>query len=293
MYYTIVIILLMVNVLFAFYFKPKIKGDYRTKKEILIRNIIYYIFLVIGLNIAVLILYNKGVVVHQYSVLIFSSRTSEYINQTNYLYNMGAIELRINVLELAFDLALIPLIHLLIDYIERFMIKRNLFKLDYKSRYIKNFIFLVKEAIIVVSILLLFSWLNEYCHINIEKTVIAFVILLLLKPSSILIEDIIGKPINIEPTINEAIIAKDSLEIKKEEKSNISSSELLGYTERLLICLFIYINVYWAAAAVIALKVGLRFHKFKNKEETEYLLLGTMLSVLTAVSIYLVAMFIW
>ena len=117
-------------------------------------------------------------------------------------------------------------------------------------------------------------WLNEI--VLIEKNLyLLTAILALLSPSGILI----GK---VTETFREKIENDNSLE---------NAGKYIGYSERLLVLLFILLSQYEAIGFLLASKSILRISKENDNEgrkKTEYVLVGTLLSFFIAVVVGLV-----
>lgn len=97
------------------------------------------------------------------------------------------------------------------------------------------------------------------------------IILLLHKPANITIKVIIGgyKPI------------KDNLENKK-------TGAIIGTLERYLIFILLYLNQYSAIGLVLTAKSIARYKELENKSFAEYYLIGTLLSTLIVIVIYMI-----
>jgi hypothetical protein len=62
-----------------------------------------------------------------------------------------------------------------------------------------------------------------------------------------------------------------------------SKGKYIGILERLLICVFVYYEVYQGLLLIGAMKTLARFKMFENKAFAEYYLIGTLLSLLVAI----------
>jgi len=95
---------------------------------------------------------------------------------------------------------------------------------------------------------------------------------------------VVHKPVN--ATIKQ-LTAKYRPAIKAEE-SAISAGAFIGTLERLIILLLLSVNQYSAIGLVLTAKSVARFDKIaKEQQFAEYYLLGTLLSTLFAITIYL------
>jgi hypothetical protein len=102
---------------------------------------------------------------------------------------------------------------------------------------------------------------------NLKHALIVLAYLLILKPSSIIISQILAKYSPID---------------ESENKGLLSGGELIGYLERLLILTFVIKGQYAVIGFILAAKSIFRFgdlNNTKNQKLTEYMLLGSLLSV--------------
>lgn len=158
-------------------------------------------------------------------------------------------------------------------------------KLTKKQSIKKRNLFLIDQMLhigVLLLVLLIFQftyngwiiWLNEI--VLIEKNLyLLTAILALLFPSGILI----GK---VTETFREKIENDNSLE---------NAGKYIGYSERLLVLLFILLSQYEAIGFLLASKSILRISKENDNEgrkKTEYVLVGTLLSFFIAVVVGLV-----
>lgn len=106
--------------------------------------------------------------------------------------------------------------------------------------------------------------MNEF---NLKHGLIILAYLLILKPSSIVISKILVKYSPID---------------EGENKGLLSGGEIIGYLERLLILTFVIKGQYAVIGFILAAKSIFRFgdlNKAKDQKLTEYILLGSLLSV--------------
>lgn len=170
----------------------------------------------------------------------------------------------------------IAITHGIIDY---WKIKQEA-KLSEKQIRKKRNIFLIDQLLhlvilMVIWVMLHFTnesfivWLKKFVLID-KNLFIVTAILSLLSPSGILI----GK---LTDTFRSKIKNDNSLE---------NAGKYIGYSERLLILLFIFLSQYEAIGFLLASKSILRISKDNDEEgrkKTEYVLVGTLLSFFIAV----------
>jgi hypothetical protein len=116
-----------------------------------------------------------------------------------------------------------------------------------------------------INLNLLFT--NIMNELSLTHGLIILAYLLILKPSSIIISKILAKysPIDVG-----------------ENKGLLSGGEIIGYLERLLILTFVIKGQYAVIGFILAAKSIFRFgdlNKAKDQKLTEYILLGSLLSV--------------
>ena len=170
-----------------------------------------------------------------------------------------------------FWIAAIPLtvIHLLIDMIKsRFIIQ------DQFNRHILFFIDQLSHLIFIVAIALAYSSLfgiNFLFEIEIQTIAIISGFVFCAKPSNIVIKYIF-----------EAFSIQTSEDKSKSttEASLPNAGKLIGIVERFLVLALIIIGEYEAVGLIIAAKSILRFNQTKK---SEYVLVGTLLSISIAV----------
>ncbi len=92
-------------------------------------------------------------------------------------------------------------------------------------------------------------------------------VLILLKPSSILVKNV--------------FIAIDNN--KKTASETYNTGALIGYLERIMVSVLIIINQYSAVGLVLTAKSIARFKQFEDKNFAERYLVGTLLSILVAI----------
>ncbi len=112
----------------------------------------------------------------------------------------------------------------------------------------------------------LFIWATEP-----EKLLLLLAYLLLLKPASVLISLILEKIARPE----------NKMSANKDNYNSPTAGNLIGLVERVLVLTLILIEQYSAVGLVIAAKSVLRFNDLRNvkdKAQTEYVLLGSLLS---------------
>lgn len=72
------------------------------------------------------------------------------------------------------------------------------------------------------------------------------------------------------------------------------TGRVIGFLERIFVFLFVLLNQYTAIGFIIAAKGIVRYPDFGKKSFTEYILIGTLLSVLLAMFVaFIVLLFIW
>lgn len=103
-------------------------------------------------------------------------------------------------------------------------------------------------------------------------------------PADMTVEELIE--VTRDPVPGSDSKTKESVKVQylwynKEEEA--SKGRYIGILERLLICLFVYYEVYQGLMLVGAMKTLARFKLFENKAFAEYYLIGTLISMLVAV----------
>ena len=153
-----------------------------------------------------------------------------------------------------------------------------------------------------------FAWLQTYLGQHPVRVYTAIGLLLMIRPANILILDIFasyrinsdsqpdisanGNSANAtqcgtnatENAAHSADSAENGEEICEEDHGNFHSGALIGYTERALMLIFVVLSQYEAIGLLIAAKSILRFSEASSgNEKSEYVLSGTLLSLLMAV----------
>ena len=153
-----------------------------------------------------------------------------------------------------------------------------------------------------------FAWLQTYVEQHPVRVYTAIGLLLMIRPANILILDIFASyriTGDAQPGISanenganapqcgtnaagnaahSADNAENGEETCEEEHGNFHSGALIGYTERALMLIFVVLSQYEAIGLLIAAKSILRFSEASSgNEKSEYVLSGTLLSLLLAV----------
>lgn len=180
------------------------------------------------------------------------------------------------------------LTHFIIDFIKYIVYKMYTNKLNYSyknilSRSVKPWIiYLFDQLLHIISIFILVYYFSNSLDINftlIEK-ILNIDILFILK--WILIIICIHKPANIT-------FKKIFSNNKPKEKSvnNNKNGAIIGFLERFIIAIFLYVNQYSAIGFVLTAKSIARYNKIsENAEFGEYYLIGTLYSTLFIVVIF-------
>jgi len=105
---------------------------------------------------------------------------------------------------------------------------------------------------------------------------VILIFMLILKPTSVLIELCLQKQTDLALTLN-----KEDL-VSKKDINNTELTDygnLIGYLERTLIVLLVIANLWSSVAIVIAAKSIARFKQLEDKEFAQKYLIGTLLSL--------------
>lgn len=139
--------------------------------------------------------------------------------------------------------------------------------------FIFGYIFVLNENSIIAA-----SWFNHVIEIfNIDKT-------LLIKWSVVLL--LIGKPANI--TFTYLFSRFKPIEAEVINPNNQKAGATIGILERLIIVILLSIGQYSAIGLILTAKSIARYNKISdNKEFGEYYLLGTLVSVLYSIIIFI------
>ena len=105
--------------------------------------------------------------------------------------------------------------------------------------------------------------LNDYFYI-----VLLFKVLILFSPSNYLVKIIMPKY------------------DQKKEKEEVKNGKMIGILERLLMLTFLYLNQVAAIGLVLTCKSITRFKQLEDKKFAERYLIGTMLSTLITIIVY-------
>ncbi len=81
--------------------------------------------------------------------------------------------------------------------------------------------------------------------------------------------------------------APNSGEANGIDKKEYNAGRIIGWVERILIFFFVLVNQYAAIGFIIAAKGFTRFRELDNRDFAEYVLIGTLLSSLSAIAIAL------
>lgn len=111
--------------------------------------------------------------------------------------------------------------------------------------------------------------------------------LFLMTPSNILIK-LLFQRFTIDPQKNRKHISQEQ-NLKSdqidENHGTFKSGALIGTMERLIILLFVIIGQYEAIGLLVAAKSILRFKEMNEPEQSEYVLVGTLISILLALGV--------
>lgn len=130
---------------------------------------------------------------------------------------------------------------------------------------------------IAMIVLVAYLYQDQSCELlgvwdwNITYAIYAIGILLIGKPSNVIIQSILTL-FDLQVPANE----------KNKEKSLLQAGHVIGIAERFMAFLFVLVNQYEALGFLIAAKSILRFRD-QDTARTEYVLVGTLLSFLIAV----------
>jgi hypothetical protein len=83
------------------------------------------------------------------------------------------------------------------------------------------------------------------------------------------------------------ITDKEGKELAKENEKEYNAGRVIGMLERILILFFVLVNQLGAIGFIIAAKGFTRFKELGNRDFAEYVLIGTLLSSLSAIAVAL------
>lgn len=188
--------------------------------------------------------------------------------------------------------ALIVIVHSLIDYLKSYVQKKfSLYEVSANGEIKEGnnnrydlYVFVGDQILHMISLLAIayvwtktncdwkqFECLNTLCTEHPLRVKLVLAILLALKPANILIVKI----------MNSCKVA-----IQNDDHGNFHSGELIGNIERCLMIFFVVLGQYEAIGFLIAAKSILRFGEANSdKEKSEYVLTGTLLSLVIAISL--------
>jgi len=154
----------------------------------------------------------------------------------------------------------------------------DILKSLFKVKKDKNYFFLDQfiHLIILVVVSILYLRYFEYAlplDVGVKTLAAISAILLCLKPSNIIIKNMLDV-FDIEAP-QEKGIRKNAVDEEEESKGLPNAGKLIGIVERLLAFALILSGQYSAVGLIIAAKSILRF---RNMEESEYVLVGSLLS---------------
>jgi hypothetical protein len=160
--------------------------------------------------------------------------------------------------------------HLLIDILKSYLISIN---------YRKKYLFFM-DQFLHVSVILCISYLygitsilNIYNHIN-EYAYILLALLICGKPANVFIKKFLeSNRIEIKKNTGK----NGNIVIREEEEGLLNAGRVIGILERIISFILIVFNQFAAVGFIIAAKSILRF-KETERAETEYLLIGSLLS---------------
>ncbi|MDH8702224.1 hypothetical protein M2138_001584 [Dysgonomonadaceae bacterium PH5-43] len=174
---------------------------------------------------------------------------------------------------------IISVFHLLLDLLKSSLILNN----QLNCRVKKNLFFLdqLLHIIIISSIVILYSKINETSFGTITIQILFFVFSILL----------CGKPYNI---FIKKFMEANSIMVSDDEKNNslIKAGRIIGSLERVLSFILVVFNQFAAVGFIFAAKSLLRF-KDTETAKTEYLLIGSLLSFGMAIILGIVYLFIF
>lgn len=179
--------------------------------------------------------------------------------------------LNTNTISVTITFFSIFIIHFICDYIMKLISKNktlSLFVIDQMIHLSVIIVFwmMLRETFIDL------SFINDYLNkievgISFEKIIsITLILLIIVKPASILIEKALPKEINKEIIVNQ-----------EEETFNFGS--LIGILERLIIVLLAILNLWTSIALVFTAKSISRFKQLEDKDFAQKYLIGTLLSL--------------
>lgn len=144
----------------------------------------------------------------------------------------------------------------------------------WKSYRPKEVAWFVVDQLLHVCVLAIVAWLWDQSHawslpwgIEMKHVVVLAALLICWKPANIFIKD---------------MLTQYSVNMPEKEESGFKAGALIGTIERWLIMIFVCMQWYDALGLLIAAKSIIRFSE-KDTAKTEYVLAGTLMSILIAV----------
>lgn len=200
-------------------------------------------------------------------------------------------------LQVILAIAVLTVSHLVVDYFKIIIIRHlNKESFAYKNAFCIDqiihiaiiiliaYIYAINNAIVLNNIgnMLLNIYYNLQINLTPEMFIrLAFAFLLIGKPANIFIKEINQKD-NILPSSNQSIPIIENRQSKPEYQN---AGRLIGILERIIIVVMIILNQYAAIGLVFTAKSIARYDEItKNPSFAEYYLVGTLLSVIIAVS---------
>ena len=184
--------------------------------------------------------------------------------------------------------------HLLIDYI--------------KSYLPQTFIYFIMDQILHIIMLgIMWGYLtNQYDDLikylmpklDYKFVVVVIAYIIVLKPTAIVIRILLEQWSEIARGNSNSNQSRDSSAVVIEEedrKSLVSAGKVIGMVERLLILTLVLLNQFSGVGFLLAAKSVFRFGDLKDKHDhkmTEYVMLGTLLSVTITIAVGIFTLFI-
>lgn len=208
---------------------------------------------------------------NKYKYVIFHSLIYSFSFLFIFIFYEFSISLFITVF-------ILILSHYIIDSVKYFILKK--FKLN-------NSFFIIDQLLHIFCLLLvvLFYYKADYLiviqrfNLNQIQKYLQFIvsILLIFKPANILIKNVLNKN-----NINNEIESSN-------ENSPLKLGRMIGNFERLLILLLLCVNQYVVIGYIFTAKSIARWKKLtEDKDFAEYYLVGTLLSVIVSIVVYLI-----
>ncbi len=223
----------------------------------------------------------KGCAIHAFITLAISWISLYYLRDIFVVYAILAI----------------ALLHFIVDLLKPLIKKMFLEITNDNEKRTDLLTFIIDQIIHIIIIYSIYSeldyrlYLDNSNEISIDIAVPLILIVLVSTPLGYLISKILKVILHKENDNSSEILADDNK--LKEVTPNNKYGFLIGILEREIILLGLFFNKIEIIIAVLGVKALLRFKSDVSREETEYFIIGNLLSILSVFALYVVINYIF